>query len=509
MSNEVNNIQNEILLVGSIYKKPDIYVEYGKFIKSKYDFDDEVTRFYYDNLELMYKTFSQSIDEFKLNTFMSQDSTRLKNYKRYGGYKTIKTWMELASSDDFKNYLEIVKKYSLLREYKRKGYQVEKIINHPKFHTLLASDIYKIIRSGVDKISTVILANENSVLVNDNISETPKNWLIKPQMGLEMPFPTLNEMFRGFRLTKTFAVGLLSNEGKSRLAILMACYIAFVKKEKVLFLANEMEESDFKACLITTVVNNKWFKSVHGIDLDITEKEIVLGMYKNSDGKIIIRKTNPSGEFVETEEEFSDRVYKESETFRKVIQITRWVENEIQGKIFFKSLISNYSDENLEFEVRKHNLVHGCKYMFYDTLKCYKEENWAFLKQTTTMFNALMIELNCFSWLSIQLTDDSVFTDIFSFSSNNIASAKQLKHVLDYLSLGKRLDKEDYHKYKYIPNDYWGDEAPVKSLDLSKTLYAFKIDKNRGGSKDKILLVHVDLDRNIWDEVGCLIKSGK
>ena len=172
-------------------------------------------------------------------------------------------------------------------------------------------------------------------------------------------------------------------------------------------------------------------------------------------------------------------------------------------------MIKDYSDNSLEFEIRKHKLVHGCSYIFYDTLKCYKEENWALLKQTTTMLNSLMIELNCFCWGSIQLTDDSVFTDIFTFSSNNIGSAKQLKHVLDHLALGKRLDKEDYYKYSYIPNNFWGDKPPIKELDKTKTLYALKIDKNRAGSKDKVPLIEVDLDRNIWKEIGYLVKSKK
>ena len=40
-----------------------------------------------------------------------------------------------------------------------------------------------------------------------------------------------------------------------------------------------------------------------------------------------------------------------------------------------------------------------------------------------------------------QLSDDTVFTDIFSLSSNNIANAKQIKHVADILNIGKKLSK--------------------------------------------------------------------
>ena len=108
----------------------------------------------------------------------------------------------------------------------------------------------------------------------------------------------------------------------------------------------------------------------------------------------------------------------------------------------------------------------------------------------------------------IQLTDDSVYTNIFDFSSNNIAGAKQMKHVLDYLILGKRLDKQEYHKYKIVPNDTacWGSKSEL-DLDLHKVYYGLKIDKNRGGEKDKIPVVEVDLNKNIWKELGYLIKA--
>lgn len=286
----IYNVQNEILTVGCVYKNSNLYVEHGKIIKSQYDFYDEVTRFYYDSFEVMYKTFTQTIAENSINTFMSQDMERLKTYRKYGGYKTLKKWMDLANTDDMRNYLEIVKKYSLLREYNARGYNVAKIMNHPKFELFKANDIYKIIRAGADKVSTTIMAENESVVVSKGNQELVKKMLIKPQMGLEIPFPLLNEMFRGFRLGKIMALGFLSNEGKTRLATLMACFIAFCKGEKVYLMANETDEEDIRACILTTVINNDYFKEMHGIDISKQEREIVLGLYRDDEGNLIQRK---------------------------------------------------------------------------------------------------------------------------------------------------------------------------------------------------------------------------
>lgn len=504
---ESKNIQNEILLVGSFYKNPDLYVSWGQYIRSKYDFDDEATKFYYDCFELMYKTFAQSIDETKVNTFMSQDKDRLKTYKSFGSFKTIAQWMSLADTEDFKNYFNIVKKYSLVREYQRNGYPVQKILQHKRFNEWTAQDIYKMIRAKADKINTVILANEESIVLNENIDQTISKFLIKPQMGLEIPWKQVNEMFRGCRLGKVVFNGFLSNEGKTRNLMKLIAFITLVKNEKFLLLSNEMDEDDLRSALITTVVNNKEFKEIHKIDIVKPEKEIVLGQYRDDKGDFITRKYNNDGKFIESEEEYIKRVQQNSSEFRKIIEVGKWVDGKKDKQIFFKDVGNDYSDQTLEFEYRKHNIVHGVKYAGYDTLKGFGTDDWMSVKQTATKLKELMKDIKMFLWAVFQLTDDTVFTDIFQLSSNNIANAKQIKHIADMLILGKRIPKEDYSKYQYIDYDSCWGEPVVQNLNPSKSYIGWKVDKNRGGSKDIIPLLEMDLDLNTWYEVGHLVRK--
>jgi hypothetical protein len=504
---EPRNIQNEILLVGCFYKNPDLYVSWGQYIRSKYDFDDEVTKFYYDNFELMYKTFTQTIDEMKVNTFMSQDKDRLGTYKKFGGFKTISQWIVLTDIDDFKNYFNIVKKYSLVREYGRNGYPVQKIMEHKKFNEMTAQDIYKIIRAKADKINTIILANEESVVLNENNEHLIGQYLIKPQMGLEIPWPLINEMFRGCRLGKVVFNGFLSNEGKTRNLMKLIAFITLIKKEKFLLLSNEMDEDDLRSCLITTVINNKEFKELHGVDIYKPEKELVLGQYRDDNGNFILRHVDDWGDFIESEDEFIERVQKKSPEYKKIIEIGKWIDSKKDKQIFFKDVGMDYSDQLLEFEYRKHYIVHGVKYAGYDTLKGYGTDDWQTVKQTATKLKELMKEIRMFLWAVFQLTDDTVFTDIFQLSSNNIANAKQIKHIADMMIIGKRIPKEDYSKYQYVNcNNSWGNPISLP-LDFNKKYMAWKIEKNRGGSKDIIPLYEMDLDLNTWIEIGYLIKK--
>ena len=497
----------EICLVGSMFKSPDLYVTYGNFMRPQYDFADKATRFFYENFEKYYLTFSQTVDETKLNVFMSQNEERLRQYREYHGWKTVVQYMNVADETDCKNYYNTVKKYSLLREYDRVGFPASKIMNSKKFDTLTANDIYRLIRIKADKIHTVINAGEDAVELTKDTTSHVKKYLVSPDMGLKMPWSILNEMFRGCRLGKVVFNGFLSNAGKSRNLMLLAAYITLVQDEKFLLLSNEMDEDDLESCLITTVVNNKCFQELHGIKMNKPEKEIVLGAYKDKNGEYIRRRVDDSGHFCESEEEYEQRLLRDSEEYNNILKVTEWIDKKRNGKLFFKDVGTDYSDQTLELEFRKAKMVHGIQYCAYDTMKGYRTDEWSALKQTATKIKELMKELHMFCWSVFQLVDETVFTDVFELSSNNIANAKQMKHVVDVLMIGKAIRKNDYHKYQYISfDDDWGEPTEC-DLDHSKEYFAIVVDKNRGGNKKYIPLFEINLDYNVWDEVGYLVKK--
>lgn len=507
----ITNVQNEIMLVGALFNKPDLYISYGSFIRSKYDFSDDCVRFFYDCFELFYKTQSQTIDETKFNMFMSAEVERLNFYKKYKGWKTVSSWMKLSDPDDIKNYMTVVKKYSLIREYDRQGYPVQKIIVHPRFNKMTADDIYKLIRSQADKINTIINNANEAVNLTEKCGNQVRSYLIEPDMGIALPWDSLTKMFRGCRQGKVIFNGFLSNEGKTRNLMLLIAYIVLVKKEKFLLLSNEMDEKDLRDCLITTVINNKQFQKLHGVSINKKEGEIVLGIYHDKDGNIISRIKDDKGNFIESEEEYIARVEENSEEYRQVQKVAQWIDSEREGKLFFLDVGDDYSDARLELEFRKHRLLYDVKYAGYDTMKGYGVDDWQTLKQTATKIKEIMKSINMFCWCVFQLTDDTVFTDITALSSNNIANSKGIKHVADCLILGKRIPLNQYDMYRYIPDDLsgqWGEQVE-HILDKNKVYFAMKIDKNRGGNKSLIPLFELNLDYNTWVEVGYLVKKEK
>lgn len=506
MSSEdkLKNIHNEILFVGCLYKQPDMYLKYGEYVRSKYDFSDDITRFFYECFEIMYKTFTQTVNETKLSTFMTQDVDRFRKYNKAGGFFTIKQWQDIADVSDIDNYFSIVKKYSLLREYNYQGYNVDKIIAHQNFNLMTAKDIFNLVRAKVDRVGTVILANEDSVVVNNDMQDVIINCLKSPDIGVHYPYQSFTELFRGIRGSNMMSIGMLSNEGKSRFMTKLCAYIAYHHGENVCVLLNEMTEIAFRYCLLTTVINNKEFHDLHGIEVFKNEREIALGLYIDDNGEFIKREIDDFGEYVESEDAFMERVTKNSEEYRKIIEVSKWIESQ-QGLLFVKELDA-YDDIALEFEIKKHHTIHGVNYFFYDTLKADNETtgDWASLKITATRLKELSNQLNVYMYASIQLVDSAVLTDIFAMSSMLISNSKAIKHVLDSLCYMKRLDKEMYVKYQYEPTDSWGTKTLV-NLDPNKIYYGCVIDKNRDGERP-VLLFEVDLNRNTWYEAGILKK---
>lgn len=500
---DTTNVVNETLVVGSLWREPKIFVDYSVHFTSKYDFSDVVTRFLYETFEIYYTTFSEIVTPEKVNTFMASDETRLARFNDIGGYETIRKWMERSDPDDFSKYFDTLKKYAYIQRLDRFGFNVQRVMAYKSFDKMSADDLYRMMSGLTDRIYTEISAVKDSVSLGEDMPETVVNYLEVPQMGIEYPWKTISEMFRGMRLGKLVLNGFLSNEGKSRNLMMLVAWVALVKKEKFLLMSNEMSEEDLRSALITTVLNNEEFQELHGVKMNKEEKEIVLGLYRDKNGNFLKRRKDDDGNFIETQEDFVSRVSRESEEFRNIMKVSEWIDEHGSENILFKDVGSGYSDKILEHEIRRHSIVHGVKYFGYDTLKGYKVEDWQSVKQTATRLKEIMKELNTFMWAVFQLTDDTVFTNFFDLSSNNIASSKHIKHVADYLLIGKRIPRDEYHLYEYIPINEWG-EAEPRPLDPSKKYFGSIADKNRGGSKEYTPLFEYNLDFNIWKNIGSL-----
>lgn len=502
----LTNTESEIRFIGSLFLNNDLFLEYEKVIEPKYYFSDEVCRNYYDWLSVLYSN-NQKFNEKNFSIYVNQSEERISFYRKMEGWKTISSFMELSEPSEFKSYFQTMQKFALLREFEAIGFDTTSIRAHKNFDKATPDQIYKTIRNKTDKVHTAITADAEVLDVTTEVVSMINDFIDRPAMGTPTFLPTYNELFLGFQKKSMMCFGLMSNFGKTRFLSKIAAYNALVQKEKTLIMSNEMDFKQFKVAILTAVINNEEFSYLHGYNLPKIEREIKLGLYRDADGNLITRLEN------EQTANYIKRLEKMSKEYRDILEISKWLEADCFNKtLSVLDVRKDYTDGTLANHIRK-NARKGYQFIAYDNLKNEKTNlgSWASLIMTTTTLSEAAKAEGVFAFGSLQLTDETANYDVMDLDSNNIAASKGLKTVLDSLILGKTIEKEKYKKYGYIPTTKGFGESSRMVLPLPDVegfvLQGHIPDKNREGSKIKTL-VQVSLDRNIWKELGLLVRAG-
>ena len=202
----------------------------------------------------------------------------------------------------------------------------------------------------------------------------------------------------------------------------------------------------------------------------------------------------------EKQADFVKRLQKESEEFRKTIEITNWANKEMKNAIYFINITDHTNDE-LQKVIMNYYYKEQIEYVFYDTLKTdtanigVGEE----LKKTATILSNLAQNFNLYICSTLQLLDSKTLP--INLDVNDLAVSRTVKEVLDTLCLMKQINRENLKDYEYSLN-----EVDTKFFDLKEfedpdvRYYACVVDKNRAGAKPK-LLFRLNLAYNVWEEL--------
>ena len=403
-----------------------------------------------------------------------------------------------------KIYVELRKLFILRKNYLRipiKNIQnrIIDIINYKLYGQMSIEEV----ESAVNQ-AEVTSKFKQSVLNNNvvNFLITDSNNLAN---GLSLPFPILSSVFKGIRKGETTSFAMPSNSGKSRFTINLAAYLAFIHKQKVLVISNEMSEDKMKLCLVTTVVNNPEMQKIHGQKLKVSEGELLELKFRpdkvsdvevDEEGYILRKKDESHNDFIKKLKEYSS-------DFNKVLTVADWLNKQINTSIYFIN-ITDHTDDELNKVIKNYYYKEQIQYVFYDTLKADTENigNSDAVKRTATILSNLAQNLNIFIASTIQLIENSTLP--LNLDVNDLSASKTVKEVLDTLCLIKQIHAESFDKYEYSLN-----EVDTKFFDLEKfkdpnvRYYACVVDKNRAGSKPKVLF-RLNLAYNKWEELGYL-----
>lgn len=325
--------------------------------------------------------------------------------------------------------------------------------------------------------------------------------------GIALPFPIISGVFKGIRKGETMAYGMPSNSGKSRFTVNIATFLAFVHHRKVLIISNEMSEDKMRLCLMTTIINNAEIQKQHGQKLHVSESELLDLKFKPDNPKGV--KCDEEGYILrekgEDQESYVTRLEKYSETYRKTIAVTDWIEEQVDSAVHFIH-VTNYADDDLRKIILNYYYKEDIEYIFYDTLKAdvahIGEGSGEAVKKTATMLSEIAQKFNVFIASSLQLLESSTLP--VNLTINDMSASRTVKEVLDTLCLIKQINKLTLNRYEIADNDIYDNCVNIDvDTDPDVRYYACVIDKNRAGAKPTVLF-KLNLAYNYWEEVGYL-----
>ena len=494
---ELSNPELESIYMGLLLESPSTISRYYFLYKECYFEDDKILNVYKSVLFTEGGKYTPEIAKEGFN--FSKDSEAVYNFK-----KELKKNVKNKGYDMEKIYTELKKLFVL-----RRAYTTNPVKNiQDKIIEIIHYELYS--QMSVEEVEAAV----NQVTVTDKFKQTILNRNLTSFLeegssnlsnGLSLPFPILTKVFKGIRKGETMAYAMPSNSGKSRFAINLAAYTAFVNKKKVLIISNEMSEEKMKLCLITTIVNNPEIQKIHGQKISITENEILGLQFKADDPKKV--EVDEQGHILkeknETQEEFVNRLEKESSEFNRVIAVTDWINKEINNSIYFMNITDHTNDE-LKKVIINYYYKEKIEYVFYDTLKTDTANigNSEELKKTATILSNIAQNFEIFICSSLQLTESSTLP--INLDVNDLAVSRTVKEVLDTLCLIKQINRDHLQDYEYSLK-----EVDTTFYDLEKfqdpdvRYYACVVDKNRAGPKPK-LVFRLNLAYNSWEELGYL-----
>ena len=494
---KLENSKLEYIYMGLLLENPKSISRYYYLNKECYFEDDKILNVYKSVLFTEGGKYTPEIA--KEGFSFSRDSEEVYKFKN-----DLKKNVRDKQYDIEKIYTDLKKLFTLRKAYmanpiKNIQDKIIEIIDYKLYDQMSVEEV----ESAVNQVT--VTEKFKQAILNKNLTkflEEGSNNLVN---GLSLPFPILTHVFKGIRKGETMAYAMPSNSGKSRLAINLAAYTAFVNKKKVLLISNEMSEEKMKLCLITTIVNNPEIQKIHGQKLSITENEILALQFKADDPKKV--KVDENGHVLkekdETQKDFIKRLEKESTQFKQVISVTDWINKEINNSIYFMNITDHTNDE-LKKVIINYYYKEKIEYVFYDTLKTDTANigNPEEIKKTATILSNIAQNFEIFICSSLQLEEASTLP--INLDVNDLAVSRTVKEVLDTLCLIKQINREHLQEYEYSLK-----EVDTTFYDLEKNedpdvrYYACVVDKNRAGPKPK-LLFRLNLAYNSWEELGYL-----
>jgi replicative DNA helicase len=271
-------------VLGCLMKKPSL-LEDEKYHLTRDDFTEENgSSFYVIIFAAINNLFEQGLQELDLITvdsFLSNYEVQYKVFNDNNGLEYLQNAIEQASLSNFDYNYNQLKKFSLLRTYKRAGFSIKEIYDEDvispkeqekmmeKFDSMSLQDIINYYEDKQISIRNRYLFDEQSECQHaaKGLRQLLKEFKEKPDYGVSLIGNLQNTIFRGAKPKTLFMRSAPSNLGKTRISLAEATDLAIDefydlrsnkwvyrnRGENVLFISTEMEAKRLRPTILAYI----------------------------------------------------------------------------------------------------------------------------------------------------------------------------------------------------------------------------------------------------------------
>ena len=317
-------------ILGCLMKRPQILSEVDKYSFILTDFPSRFERLIFMAIEGLYRNGAVKIQPIDIENFLEADQASAVTFKQKNGIEYLQDIIELSEVDNFDFYYNRFKKFNLLKDLKKQGFDVENFycedLTNPKsqeinerFNQLTSKDITNEVRKKLLGIEAKYETTDEVEIesASDGIEDLVQHLGVEYEIGVPVQGAIYNQIIDGARKGTLTIRSAPSGVGKTSNAIADACYLAYPIRynsitctwelqgncEKVLFIVTEQRFEEVRKMILAylTDINRSRFKYA---DFSIREQNVIENaiqlMKYFSNNLILVKMPNPTIEMVKT-----------------------------------------------------------------------------------------------------------------------------------------------------------------------------------------------------------------
>lgn len=455
-------------VIGCLIKDSSLYHKYDYIGLDRNDFPERFHKIVFAAIENLIKNGVEKIDVFTLDSFLSKYKEQYLVFETNNGIEYLEQATEMAEIENFEYNAIRIKKYSLLRDLQKNGFNIFEIYNEDDdikmdyFDKLTLDDIIEHYEKKLSNLKLKYNMTKKAIQAGEGLRQLKEEYKKKPEIGIPFPMNGLTSILRGFRKGKLYLHSASTGRGKTRLMASMAAYQSVYLKRPILYITTEQKEDEIQTLFLAYISG-------------VNEEKILTNKYTQEEEKII----------------------------DNAISL-------IEQSPLYIEYVPDFTPERIQSVIKHHKLVHNIEYVYFDYIKStvemlselanksciagLKEYNvlYMFAEKLKRLANKLDIGIYTATQLNAEIYEAKD-----DYNERLLRGAKAIADAIDVGIIIRELNKNDINLL----------EGKLDIMDIPNL--CLNIYKNRRGRKDISIYVKADHGICHYEEILILDANGK